>query len=179
MFITDFFPTFMHLAGGNNDQKKKVDGIDMTGMLFGGMPSPRSEIIYDVAGSVRLPTIRQGDYKLMGDALYNIRLDPFEQSDIAAQHPRIVEQLRIRVDAVGKERPLLGDKPLLMDPPLPYVYGLNEQTAIPKWLIKAVDDVRATQPKQWETGETPWPKAPLGANASKMNGLKDESVIPN
>ena len=179
MFITDFFPTFIHLAGGNNDQKKKVDGIDMTGMLFEGKPSPRSEIIYDVAGSVRLPTIRQGDYKLMGDALYNIRLDPSEQSDIAAQHPRIVEKLRIRVDAVGKERPLLGDKPLLMDPPLPYVYGLNEQTAVPKWLIKAVDDVRATQPKQWEPGETPWPKAPLGANASKMNGLKDESVIPN
>jgi hypothetical protein len=63
-----------------------------------------------------------------------------------------------------------------MDPPLPYVYGLNEQTDVPAWLISAVKEVRAKQPTQWAPGETPWPKAPKGAIASKMDGLKDEAV---
>ena len=175
MFISDFFPTFITLADGNHQQKKRIDGIDMTSMLFEEKPSPRNEIIYDVAGSVRVPTIRAGDFKLMGDALYNVVLDPSEQSDIASQHPGIVKKLRTRLDAVGKERPPLGEKPLLMDPPLPYVYGLNEQKMIPRWLVKAVDEIRATQPKDWAPGETPWPKAPVGAKASKMDGLKDET----
>lgn len=175
MFITDFFPTFLTLANGNASRENAVDGIDMTRMLFGKTASPRDEIIFDVTGSVRVPTIRKGDFKLMGDALYNIRMDPSETTDIAAQHPDLVEKLQIRLDAVGQERPPLGNKPLLMDPPLPYVYGLQEQDDVPRWLIKTVEDIRATQPKEWAPGETPWPKAPTGVNASKMDGLKDES----
>ena len=42
--------------------------------------------------------------------------------------------------------------------------------------VEAVDAVRSTQPKEWAPGETPWPKAPVGANASKMTGLKDEAT---
>ena len=174
MFIADFFPTFISLAGGSHEQERPIDGIDMTSMLFDGAQSSRMEIVYDVAGSVRLPTIRSGDYKLMGDALYNIRQDPYEQSDVASKHPELVAKLRARVTAVGKERPPLGDKPLLMDPPLPYVYGLEEQNDVQPWLIEHVNAVRAEQPKEWAPGETPWPKAPVGADASKMTGLKDE-----
>ena len=32
---------------------------------------------------------------------------------------------------------------------------------------KLVDAVRAKQPKSWAPGETPWPKAPVGVNASQ------------
>ena len=63
-----------------------------------------------------------------------------------------------------------------MDPPLPYVYGLEEQADVPEWLGEAVDKIRAKQPQDWAPGETPWPKAPQGANASKMDGLKDEAT---
>lgn len=174
MFIADFYPTFITLAGGRHAQERPIDGIDMTAMLFKGQESPRQEIVYDVAGSVRVPTIRRGAFKLMGDALYNIEEDPSEQTDISARHPGVVKQLKDRVTAVGNERPPLGDKPLLMDPPLPYVYGQEEQADVPAWLIEAVDKVRAKQPQQWAPGETPWPKAPKGAFASKMDGLKDE-----
>ncbi len=59
MFIADWFSTFITLAGGEHDQTKQVDALDMTQMLFGGKPSPRSEIIYEVGGSVRLPTSPQ------------------------------------------------------------------------------------------------------------------------
>ncbi len=174
VFIADFFPTFVTLAGGKHEQPRPIDGLDMTEALFAGEPSPRDEIIFDVSGSVRLPTIRQGDFKLMGDMLFDIKNDPAEQTDVALKHPRLVAKLRERVVKVGLERPPLGEKPLLMDPPLPYVYGADEQAETPQWLIDKVDAVRATQPKEWAPGETPWPKAPQGAEASKMDGLRDE-----
>jgi hypothetical protein len=122
--------------------------------------SPRDEIIFEVSGSVRIPTIRKGDYKLMGKLLYNIRTDPSETTDIAAQHPDIVKRLRARLMEVDAERPPLGDKPLLMEPPLPYVYGIEENRNPPDWLKQAVDKIRATQPKAWPAGQTPWPQAP-------------------
>ncbi len=173
MFIADFFPTFITLAGGNHQQERPIDGIDMTSMLFEGAESERTEVVFDVAGSVRLPTLRRGKFKLMGDALYNIQDDPYETTDVAARHPEVVQALKASLEAIGQERPPLGEKPLLMDPPLPYVYGLEEQQN-PEWLIRKVNQVRAQQPTEWAPGETPWPKAPQGAVASKMDGLKDE-----
>lgn len=168
MFIADFYSTFIVLGGANSAQEMPVDGLDMTGMLFGDQPSPRDEIIFEVVGSVRLPTIRSGNYKLMGNLLYNIVEDPSEQTDIAAVHPSIVSRLKARLDEVGKERPPLGDKPLLMDPPLPYIYGVNENEDPPEWLKERVRAVRATQPAEWAPGETPWPQAPKGAHAANM-----------
>lgn len=175
MFIADFYPTFISLAGGEHAQPRPVDGIDMTETLFAGAAGTRQEIVFDVAGSVRLPTIRRGRFKLMGEVLYDIENDPAEEIDVAAEHPEIVDELRQRLVAIGKERPPLGEKPLLMDPPLPYVYGQQEQRDVPAWLVTAVEEVRAAQPQEWAPGETPWPKAPQGANASKMDGLKDEA----
>ena len=174
MFIADFFPTLITLAGGKHAQERPIDGIDMTSMLFEDAPSPRQEIIFDVSGSVRLPTIRQGDYKLMGDMLFNIKDDPAEKNNIAEANPDVVGKLLARLELVGQQRPPLGEKPLLMDPPLPYVYGLEEQKETPAWLKSLVEKVRSKQPTQWAPGETPWPKAPQGAMASKMDGLKDE-----
>jgi arylsulfatase A-like enzyme len=168
MFIADWFSTFITLAGGSHEQELPVDAIDMTEMLIDGKPSPRDEIVFEVTGSVRLPTIRSGPYKLMGDMLFNVQEDPSETTDIAAQHPKIVKKLAARLEQVGKQRPPLGDKPLLMEPPLPYVYGFDENKNAPKWLRNAVDKVRADQPKTWAPGETPWPQAPQGANAAKQ-----------
>ncbi len=160
MFIADFFTTFITIAGGRHKQELPVDGLDMTGMLFGSKASPRDEIVFEVSGSVRIPTIRKGDYKLMGKLLYNIKTDPYETTDIAARHPDIVKRLRDRLLEVDAERPPLGDKPLLMEPPLPYVYGIEENENPPEWLKEVVDRIRATQTKDWAPGETPWPQAP-------------------
>ena len=168
MFVADFFSTFITLAGGEHEQARPVDALDMTGMLFNGKPSPRSEIIFEVSGSVRLPTVRSGDYKLMGDMLFNIEEDPGEESDIAAQHPDIVAKLARRLEEAGAERPPLGDKPLLMEPPLPYIYGQEENENPPQWLKEHVESVRAAQPQEWAPGKTPWPQAPVGAHAAKQ-----------
>ena len=137
-------------------------------MLLDGKSSPRSEIVFEVAGSVRLPTIRSGDFKLMGDMLFNIADDPYEKTDLADKHPDVVKRLKKRLATVGDQRPPLGNKPLLMDPPLPYIYGQAENQQVPTWLKKAVDEIRAKQPQEWAKGETPWPQAPIGANANKQ-----------
>jgi hypothetical protein len=96
----------------------------------------------------------------MGKLLFNLKTDPYETTDIAGLHPEIVKQLRARLLEVNAERPPLGDKPILMEPPLPYVYGIEENETPLKWLKEAVDRIRATQPKEWAPGETPWPQAP-------------------
>lgn len=102
----------------------------------------------------------------MGDMLFNLREDPGETTDIAADHPAIVEELRARLDEMAAQRPPLGDKGLIMDPPLPYVYGTLENEHPPAWLKEHVDRVGAKQPKHGATGETPWPEAPQGGQGS-------------
>ena len=166
LFVADWYATFINLAGADPEGPNPVDALDMTDTLFGDKPSPRNEIVFEVTGSVRLPTIRSGDYKLMGDMLFNIKTDPYEKNDIAAKNPDTVKKLATRLAEVDAERPPLGDKPLLMDPPLPYVYGQAENSAPPAWLKQHVDAIRANQPTEWAPGETPWPQAPKGANAS-------------
>tara|TARA_R110002049_G_scaffold285698_1_gene466750 strand:+ start:160233 stop:161825 length:1593 start_codon:yes stop_codon:yes gene_type:complete len=164
MHVTDFFATFVKLAGGSLEQPRPIDSIDMSETLFGdnggAKHSPRTEIIYEVTGSVRIPTIRKGNFKLMGDVLFDIKNDPAETTDVAASHPDTVLALSARLAEAAKERPPLGDKPLLMRPALPYVYGEDENKAPPAWLVDAVDAAREKQPKSWPPGETPWPQAP-------------------
>jgi len=168
MFVADWFPTFNALARVKEPTPSNIDGINMIDMLFNGNDSPRDEIIFEVSGSVRLPTIRKGDYKLMGDMLFNVKKDPSEKNNIAKERPKMVEKLSKRLASVAKQRPPLGDKPLLMDPPLPYIYGQEENQSPPKWLKDHVDRIRSKQPKEWAPGTTPWPQAPKGAHAAKQ-----------
>ncbi len=160
MHVVDLFATFINLAGGKLEQERPLDSLDMTDAIFHNQPSPRREIVFEVTGSVRIPTIRQGDYKLMGKKLYNITTDPGETTDISSKHPELVKQMYARLMQVDKERPALGEKPLLMRPALPYVYGLEENESPPSWLIKAVKRARSKQPRSWPKGKTPWPQAP-------------------
>ncbi|MEM6779548.1 MAG: arylsulfatase [Planctomycetota bacterium] len=160
MHVTDCYPTFINLAGGSIAQQRPIDGIDMTEMLTAGQPSKREEIIFEVQGSVRAPTIRSGNYKLMGKLLYDLQNDPRETTDVADKYPGVVTELSERLIEVGHHRPPLGDKPLLMSPSLPYVYGADENENPPDWLVEEVDRARAKQPTSWPIGVTPWPQAP-------------------
>lgn len=164
MHVIDVMPTLINLAGADPKQHRPLDGRDMTDAIFAGRPSPRTELVYEISGSVRPPAIRDGDYKLIGDELYDIAEDPSETRNIASKHPQRVERLKARLAEMAKQRPTLdeyiGDPPLLMDPSLPYVYGRAENREAPRWLIERVEAVRATQPKSWAPGKTPWPQAP-------------------
>lgn len=158
--VTDLFPTLVTLAGGSLKQELPLDGVAMNRVLFGNDPSPRTEIVIEVGGSVRLPSLRQGDFKLVGDELYNLANDPSEQHDLARQHTDRVAAMKLRLQEVGAERPLLGELPILMEPALPYVYGRDENANVPTWIKDHVDAIRATQPQHYPPVTTPWPGAP-------------------
>ena len=165
MHVVDLLPTFAALAG--QPVTTRLDGLDMSGALLRGDPSPRTEIVFEVAGSVRLPTILSGRFKLMGSALYDIEADPGETTDIAASHPDVVKTLTARLATESTSRPslaqMLGSPPRRMHPALPFVYGEKENRNAPDWLRQTVLRVRATQPQLWAPGKTPWPQAPTGA----------------
>jgi arylsulfatase A-like enzyme len=160
MHITDFYNTLINIGGGTLDQERKPDGMDMTKVILEGVESPRDEIVFEVSGSVRLPSIRKGDYKLTGSELYNIIEDPSEKNDLAAMHPELFAQLQKRVEVIGQERPPMPTLDLLMSPALPWVYGQQENAQAPEWVKEIMLKVRETQPKSWPEGKTPWPQAP-------------------
>jgi len=69
--VVDMYPTLVALAGGSLNQELPLDGLDMHGVIFHNQSSPRNELVIEVAGSVRLPTLRRGDFKLVGDGTRN------------------------------------------------------------------------------------------------------------
>lgn len=160
MHITDFFDTFVALAGGTLQGESDRDGMDMSATLLEGKDSPRERIIFEVAGSVRPPAIRRGRYKLIGEELFDIATDPYEQSDIAVDHPEIVRQLVQELETASAERPPMPDVSRVMDPALPWVYGQEENAQAPAWLKDHMRTIRSTQPQKWAPGTTPWPQAP-------------------
>ncbi len=160
MHITDFYTTLITLAGGTLEQERKPDGIDMSDVLIHGAKSQRDEIVFEVSGSVRLPAIRQGNFKLIGSELYDLENDPYEEKNIAGAHPNVVAKMTERVKAIGQERPPMPDMSTLMTPALPWVYGEEENANAPEWVKDAVKKIRQSQPQSWAKGTTPWPQAP-------------------
>jgi arylsulfatase A-like enzyme len=158
--IMDLMPTLVTLAGGTLEQELPLDGMDMSAVLLENKPSPRTELLIEATGSVRLPTLRQGDFKLVGKEFFNLATDPAETSDIAAQHPDLVARMTARIAELSAQRPPLGDLPVLMEPALPWIYGRDENSAVPEWIKTHVQAVRATQPQSYPPGQTPWPQAP-------------------
>ena len=160
MHITDLFSTFITMGKGSLQQERKLDGIDMSGAILRGEKSPRNEIVFEVSKSVRFPAIRSGDYKLIGEELYNLVEDPREQNNIADKQPEKVEHLKARLSELADERPPMPAMNLLMTPALPWVYGQKENATAPDWVKEIMHQVRAKQPQHWAAGQTPWPQAP-------------------
>ena len=160
MHIVDLYSTFISIGGGTLEQEMPLDGIDMESVIFKGEKSTRDEIVFEVSGSVRFPAIRQGNYKLIGDELYNIAKDPSEKENIAKDYPKVVEQLKKRVAFFGDERPPMPELNLLMTPALPWVYGQQENADVPVWVKELMRTIRSKQPMEWPNGTTPWPQAP-------------------
>ena len=159
-FIADWYATFVSLAGGEIKDNQSLDSHNLSDMLLNGEASPRDQIIFEVAGSVRPPAIRRGDYKLVGGELYNIAEDPYETNNIASEQPKRVERLRSRLKQAAKTRRDPAQNAPLMDPPLPYVYGKQENSDPPQWLIEKVEARRLDQAGDWSEAQTPWPQAP-------------------
>ncbi|MGE0755736.1 MAG: sulfatase-like hydrolase/transferase [Pirellulaceae bacterium] len=105
--VCDLIPTFCRLGQATMPDGYVSDGVDMTDALR-GRPFTRSKSMlwYHPTGRGRSPelAIRDGDWKLLMNsdgsdiALYDLKGDVAEQSNLAAKHPDMVAKLRAALD---------------------------------------------------------------------------------
>ncbi|MCB1211931.1 MAG: hypothetical protein KDK97_21600, partial [Verrucomicrobiales bacterium] len=119
-------PTFAKLAGATLPSDRSIDGRDATAFLLGeSEKSPRDDYLY-YTGCL-LTAVRVNDWKLVlprpanppgtgwwgrmieeikTTQLYDLQSDPAETTNLADQHPEIIDRLMKRIEAACAE---LGD----------------------------------------------------------------------
>jgi arylsulfatase A len=112
----DLLPTFARLAGIEPKTRGPIDGLDISGLITGKDPSPRTELLY--YSDKILFGMRKGDWKILGrdlnknPALYNVADDLSERHNLAKKHPEKLAELKARaqeLDAqITKEKRTLG-----------------------------------------------------------------------
>ncbi len=111
--MIDILPTFVALAGGQLPTDRKLDGGDIGPLLLDqpGAASPH-EVFYYHRG-LKLEAIRKGPWKLhlAKGTLYNLDHDIGESTNVAADHPNVVEQLRALAQATDEDLGLDGIGP--------------------------------------------------------------------
>ena len=129
----DLLPTAVALAGGTVPAKPVIDGRDISPLLFGKTTQSPREAHYYFRG-YNLEAVRQGPWKLavapqpetMGkgtlpDAsgsaprLCNLDAEIGERTNLAEQHPDIVQRLQALADRMSRE--IGGTHPIARRPP--------------------------------------------------------------
>ena len=113
----DLYTTFAAAAGVRIPGDRLIDGVDLTPLLTstGASQKPVRDTLY-YYDNLGLAAVRKGDYKLVlpgrpppdidKTMLFNVREDPGETKDLAADHPQIIDQLE---KVVAEARKDLGD----------------------------------------------------------------------
>lgn len=145
--VVDLYPTLINRAGGSLEQKLRLDGLDVWATITKAKRSPRHEIVHNVPGSPRSGTaaIRRGDFKLVGNQLFNIKDDPYEQNDRADNYPEKVRELKERLAQFARERRKPEQHLKIPNYP-PAVYGEQENKGqLPAWLLEKAQNARQNE----------------------------------
>ncbi len=129
----DLLPTFAALSGKKHESRRPIDGVDISALFKGPPPnaSPRETFAYFRANTdpkapsqARLDAVRDSRWKyylkeqqfrLVGQnidtnvragALFDLESDLGETTDVAAQHPEVVERMKALAESFASE---LGD----------------------------------------------------------------------
>jgi arylsulfatase A-like enzyme len=109
----DWIPTLLELAGAKDAAPKNIDGISMAATLLGQSQPERPFLYREFPGYGGQQSVRVGDWKAIRQnllaatgakakakgqsgatfALYNLKTDPAETTNVAAQHPDVVAKL--------------------------------------------------------------------------------------
>jgi arylsulfatase A-like enzyme len=104
----DIFATCLELAGATIPDDRLIDGVSLVPLLRGTGPSPRTHVYHYL--NTDLTAARRGPWKLhlktvdpaTGDSemtahdpplLFNLMTDPSERTNLAKQHPDVIEQI--------------------------------------------------------------------------------------
>jgi hypothetical protein len=80
-----------------------------------------------------------GDFKVVGDELYNIRADPYEKKDLAREMPERLRALKARLTALATERRTPEPHNQIASGPKLALYGEAENKAgVPEWVKELV-----------------------------------------
>ena len=165
----DLYPTFIRLAGGSLEQPLKPDGMDMWETIAQGKPSPRTEIIHSVQTGPETgqAALRQGDFKLVEDELYNIKDDPYETKDIAAKNPDKVKAMKERIAVYLSER-RTPEEHGRAPGGIPAIYGEEEnKPPLPDWLVKLAAENQKKAAEESKTGKAAAGKAKAAEGKAK------------
>ena len=119
----DYLPTICALAGVQTPKELTLDGIDQSAAWQGAGRGPARPLFWEYGrnhdyfyphnAEDKSPNlaIRDGDWKLLINAdgtaqqLYNLKSDPAESKDVAAEHPSLVKSMTSRVQEWRKALP--------------------------------------------------------------------------
>jgi arylsulfatase A-like enzyme len=122
LHMVDWYPTLIKIAGGSLEQKTPLDGKDIRGVLTDGQKSPHADILLNATPNGG--ALRMGDWKIVLNGntrdnpdgkklgkkkgpelveLFNLTADPSEKTNLAAQEPDRVRELRARLDAYARQ----------------------------------------------------------------------------
>jgi arylsulfatase A-like enzyme len=95
-------------AAGADTRNARLEGIDLVPLLNGTSPAVERTLFWRISSTTRQQrSIRSGDWKVLLDGsiqmLFDVRRDPGERNDLAAQHPEIVQKLKAQIEAWEKD----------------------------------------------------------------------------
>lgn len=114
----DWMPTLLDLAGLPVATPKGMDGISFAATLLGQKQEPRPFLYREFPGYTGQQSILMGEWKGLRRglaqgrqalALYNLKEDPTEMTNVAAAHPEIVQKMEailLREHTASREFPL-------------------------------------------------------------------------
>ncbi len=122
----DILPALAKLGGGKVPDDRRIDGADIWPHLAGVENAEAAHETFYYFRGLRLEAVRHNDWKLQivaagrGNAanekaftakLYNLKTDIGEGSDVASEHPEVVEKLRRLADAMDADLGVDGRGP--------------------------------------------------------------------
>ena len=104
----DLFPTFASICSAKIPTDRKLDGKDISPVLFGKGDQNGHDVFHYYLG-FNLQAVRSGPWKLhlSKDELYNLESDIGETENVAKDHSEIVSKLKQYAEEMRAD---LGDK---------------------------------------------------------------------
>ena len=147
LHAVDLYPTFLKLAGATVEQKLPLDGKDAWATIAEGKPTPHEDILLNTTPLTG--ALRAGDWKIVvhngtddfdgglpkkkakakaknSVELFNLKDDPYEQTNLAAMMPDKLKEMRSRLNTYAKQAVPPKPRPKAADFVVPKVWGESE-----------------------------------------------------